>query len=131
MKTFDLNSLNREQAEKLKKISEEAEWLGEIINEAIDNFDDEVERFISLAQSRRILRGQVWKLCNGSFENRCRTITFIINTIECSKAKDITISQLKLIRDVVLSLAQDDINIDEIEDKWKGDFHEWDTGIAP
>ena len=99
-----------------KKISEKAEWISEIINEAIENFDDEFERFISLAQSRRVLREQVWKLCSESFENRRRAITFIINAIERSKAKDITIPQLKLIRDAVLSLAQDDINIDEIED---------------
>ena len=123
--TYDLVE-KRKQAEKLKKISEKSEWIGEIINEAIENFDDEFERFISLAQSRRVLREQVWKLCkkqrttssyrNGLFENRRRAITFIINAIERSKAKDITIPQLKLIRDTVLSLAQDDINIDEIED---------------
>lgn len=112
---YDLGE-KREQAEKLKKISEKSEWIGEIINEAIENFDDEFERFISLAQSRRVLREQVWKLCNGLLENRRRAITFIINAIERSKAKDLTIPQLKLIRDAVLSLAQDDINIDEIED---------------
>lgn len=113
--TYDLVE-KKEQAEKLKKISEKSEWIGEIINEAIENFDDEFERFISVAQSRRVLREQVWKLCNGLFENRRRAITFIINAIERSKAKDITIPQLKLIRDAVLSLAQDSINIDEIED---------------
>jgi hypothetical protein len=105
-----------QNSEKLKKISEKSEWIGEIINEAIENFDDEFERFISLAQSKRVLREQVWKLCSGLFENRRRAITFIINAIERSKAKDITIPQLKLIRDTILSLAQDDININEIED---------------
>jgi predicted transcriptional regulator len=54
---------SKENTEKLKKISEKSEWIGEIINEAIENFDDEFERFISLAQSRRVLREQVWKLC--------------------------------------------------------------------
>lgn len=63
-----------------------------------------------------MLREQVWKLCNGLLENRRRAITFIINAIGRSRAKDITIPQLKLIRDAVLSLAQDDINIDGIED---------------
>ena len=103
-------------SKKLELVRERlVEWVGEIINEAIENFDDEFERFISLAQSRRVLREQVWKLCSGLFENRRRAITFIINAIERSRAKDITISQLNLIRDAVLSLAQDDINIDEIK----------------
>ncbi|MBM3242635.1 hypothetical protein FJZ31_40765 [Candidatus Poribacteria bacterium] len=121
--TYDLVE-KRELAEKLKKISVKAEWVGEIINEAIENFDDEFERFISLAQGRRVLREQVWKLCSGLFEDRRRAITFIINAIERSRAKDITISQLNLIRDAVLSLAQDDINIDEIEDNMLTIGHE-------
>jgi len=106
--TYDLVE-KKEQAEKLTEISEKSEWIGEIINEAIENFDDEFERFISLAQGRRVLREQVWKLCSGLFENRRRAITFIINATERSKAKDITIPQLKLIRDAVLSLAQDEL----------------------
>jgi len=102
----------------LADIKNNTDWIVGIIKEAIDNFDDEAERLISLLQTKRMLREQVWDLCTGSLEQHRRAITHIINAINRANAKDITIDELISLKTAVMSLKEDidSVKVGQIED---------------
>jgi hypothetical protein len=102
----------------LTEIKNKTDWIVGIIKEAIDNFDDEAERLISLLQTKRMLRNQVWELCTGTLEQHRRAITHIINAINRANAKDITIDELISLKTAVMSLKEDidSVKVGQIED---------------
>ena len=64
-----------------KSIKDKLDWIDERFSAAMDNFENETELGLTLLQSRRMLREQVWCLCATSPCHE-RLLTFLINALD-------------------------------------------------
>ena len=110
------------QINNLNQIKKKVNWIVNIINQAINNYENEGERFVCLAQTKVVLRQQVLRLCTGRLEQHSRVITFINDAIGRTAAKNITINQFISFKEAVIVLAQREISATKIEQIEKAMF---------
>jgi len=98
-----------------ESIKGKLDWIDERFSVATENFDNETEIGLTLLQSRRMLREQVWHLCMMSPCHE-RLLTFLINALSRAKPKSITKSQLNLLKENIALLATAEITIETLEE---------------
>jgi len=98
-----------------KSIKDKLDWIDERFSAAIENFENETELGLTLLQSRRMLREQVWPLCVTSLCHK-RLLTFLINALDRTRPKSITKSQLNLLKENIALLAKKEITAQILEE---------------
>jgi len=98
-----------------KSIKDKLDWIDERFSVATENFENETELGLTLLQSRRMLREQVWPLCATSPCHE-RLLTFLINALSRARPKSITKSQLNVLKDNIALLAAKEITIGILEE---------------
>jgi len=96
-------------------IRDRLDWVNERFSIAIENFGNETELGLTLLQSRRMLREQVWPLCETSFHHK-RLLIFLINALDRVRPKSITKSQLNLLKKNIALLATEEVTIEELRE---------------
>jgi len=98
-----------------KSIKDKLDWIDERFSAAIENFENETELGLTLLQSRRMLREQVWPLCMISPCHE-RLLTFLINALDRTRPKSITKSQLNVLKENIVLLAEKEITVEILEE---------------
>jgi hypothetical protein len=96
-------------------IKDKVEWIDERFAAALENCENEAEIGLTLLQSRRMLREQVWPLCTMSPCHK-RLLTFLINAIDRARPKAITTSQLNLLQEHIALLAKTEVTVEVLEE---------------
>ena len=96
-------------------ITNKLDWLDERFSAAMENFENETELGLTLLQSRRMLREQIWCCCATSPCHE-RLLTFLINALDRTRPKAITKSQLNLLRENISLLAKKELTIETLEE---------------
>jgi hypothetical protein len=98
-----------------KSIKNKLDWIDERFSTAFENFENETEIGLTLLQSRRMLREQIWPLCATSPCHE-RLLTFLINALDRTRPKSITKSQLNVLKDNIALLAKKEITVEILEE---------------
>lgn len=98
-----------------KSIKEKVDWIDERFSAATENFENETELGLTLLQSRRMLREQVWPLCMMSPCHE-RLLTLLINALDRTRPKSITTSQLNVLKENIALLAEKEITAQILEE---------------
>lgn len=98
-----------------ESIKGKLDWIDERFSVATENFSNETEIGLTLLQSCRMLREQIWPLCAASPYHR-RLLTFLINALYRAKPKSITKSHLNLLKENIALLATTEITIETLEE---------------
>jgi len=98
-----------------ESIKDKLDWIDERFSAATENFENETEIGLTLLQSRRMLREQVWPLCMMSPCHE-RLLTFLINALDRARPKSITKSQLNVLKENTALLAKREITAEILEE---------------